>query len=293
MNMEKIARIVLMACVSMLMLTTVSCDWTFGGGVDSWNSRWNWVNFSGVYRAISGGVLVTDYSVTPGTDPALITVENERIATGDDSRIYSGTLQNRPIDPGSLTLNIANLRDDGEGRLAGQNASGSIDYGSGGWSINVIGGVENGAAITASYRYIREGTAGDSSAGSGVTGARIVSFTVHQEGEQLRIVDNNGAEYRGKMGSIRGSSGYDGTGPRPVGETVIAQFTAEGASASGMQTKLIGTFEGTLGAAGEGASTLANRRMTGTWIESGGRTGDINGFAGNVIIRVPEEGDEL
>ncbi len=273
---------------SLLVLTVnVGCDWTFGGGTDSWNERWNWVNFSGVYRGVGGGMIVTDFTATPGTPGQTITVGNERIATGTAAgSVYGGVLRNQSIVPGSLTINAGQfaLTDDGNGVLSGgAGTSGTIDYGSGGWSINLQSSPGQGTAITASYQHLIEGTEG-SPVGSGATRFSIRTLTIHQEGEQLVITDNNGAQFTGKMGSIRGSAGFDGDGPRPAGETIIAQFQASGTSAAGLEVKMTGTFEGTLGAAGEGGSTLANRRISGTWIESGGRTGDINGFAGNIIV---------
>ena len=46
----------------------VYITWT-GGGADDFNDRWNFVNFSGVYRGVAGKPVVSDFSGSPGTTP--------------------------------------------------------------------------------------------------------------------------------------------------------------------------------------------------------------------------------
>lgn len=268
-----------------------ACDWTSGGGVDSWNSRYNWVNFSGVYRGIGGGVLVTDFSVTPGTPGSTNTVSESAGTTDGDSVVYRGRLNRRPVVAGSVTIAVVGFvtfEDDGSGTLTGSipNAQGAIDHGTGAWSIDLPFAPRPGAEINITYQYTVAGTEGDGSAGPGSSGAAIRSFTVFQEGETLRITDNNGALYKGKFGSVRTTGGEGATGRLVSGETIVAQFTARGTSAAGVEVRMTGTFQGVVGgvsAAGDSGS-LANRQMFGTWIEPGGRTGDINGQSAPIPV---------
>ena len=278
------------------LLVAGGCDWTSGGGVDSWSSRYNWVNFSGVYRGIGGGVLVTDFTATPGTDGETRTASGERIATGTAANTsYGGTLNNRSVVPGSVTINAGqfSLSDQGDGTLSGgPGTSGTIEYGSGGWSIDLQSSPGAGTPITATYQYDIEGTDG-APAGSGASGRAIRSFTVHQEGETLRITDNNGALYRGNMGSVRSTGGGESAGSLVEGETVVAQFSVSGTSSAGVEVRITGTFQGVVGgvsAAGDSAS-LGNRQMFGTWIEPSGRTGDINAQASPLRINTDTGGN--
>jgi hypothetical protein len=264
----------------------VGCDWTSGGGVDSWNERWNWVNFSGTYRGISGGVLVTDFTGTPGTPGAQFD-RSERVGTGNgSSTTFAGSLSKVPVIPGSLTISgdAFSLRDNGTGSLANERGSGSIEYSTGRWSISLQAAPDNGSAITASYSYTVEGSEGTGAPGPGSSGAAIRSFTVQQEGNRIVITDNNGAVYQGNLGSVRGSGGYNGVGERPVGETIIAQFSASGVSRAGREVKITGSLEGTIASGGGTQTTMINRRMVGTWVEAGGRTGDINGQTGPISL---------
>ncbi len=162
----------------------MGCDWTSGGGVDSWNERWNAINFSGQYFGdFEGGLLVADVS-----------------------------------DPGE---------------------TGSV--------------------------------------GSGVTGPAVISFTVHQEGERIEIIDNNGGRYTGNMGSLRRTDGQS-IGEGETGH-IIGQFGVSGVSAAGMEVEITGSFEGL-----RVDNTLTDRIINGTWIESGGRTGTLFGSATGAVV---------
>jgi hypothetical protein len=272
--------------VPFLMLAALSgCEWSSGGG-SSWNAAYNWVNFSGVYRGAGGGVLVTDYTATPGTAGTTNTVTSARIGNTDGtSTVFSGVLGNRSIQAGSLTINSAqfNLSDNGDGTLSGSGASGSIDYGTGAWNIQVSPAPDAGDSIRATYQYTIAGTQGSGSAGPGTSGIRIYAFTVFHEGETLRLTDNYGREYSGGFGSIRSTGGSEATPteePTPVaGEEVIAQFTASGVSPAGYNIRMVGTFQGTYN-----AGALQSRSLNGTWIEDGGKTGDINGSASPIAV---------
>jgi hypothetical protein len=253
----------------------VGCDWTSGGGVDSWNERWNWVNFSGNYRG-ANGPLVSAYTSDGSGDE--LSIRNQRVGVGDGVRTsFSGTLSNRPIVPRSVTIQAGgfSLTDDGGGVLSNGGRFGSINYETGAWSIGLAPTVlDAGVPILASYQYRR------TSSGGGATRFDVLSLTVFQEGNILRFTDNNGAVYEGKMGSIRGSGGFSGEGARPAGEVIIAQFNASGVSRAGVEVRLTGTLEATI----QNDSSFSNRRITGTWIEARGQTGNINGTAGGAPL---------
>jgi hypothetical protein len=94
--------------------------------------------------------------------------------------------------------------------------------------------------------------------------------------------------YRGKFSSVRTTGGIDqdtaaATQNPSAGTQVIGSFSASGTSAAGIQVKMVGTFQGVVQGGGA-AISLADRRMYGTWIESGGKTGDINGEASPIGI---------
>ncbi len=287
------SRLSVLVLAALALLGTAGCEWTSGGGVDDWNSRYNWVNFSGVYKGVGGGVLVTDYSATPGTAGVTNSVTDETIAIAAAGvSAYSGSLDHKSIVKGSVTITagVFTLTDTGgTGVLSGSGKSGTIDYGTGAWSIDLLGvWPDDGTAITASYQYSIAGNQGSGSAEPGSSGTTIYSFTVMHEGETLSITDNNGKVYTGKMGSVRSTGGADQDNQAtPVaGDTIIAQFSATGVSAAGYSVEIVGTFQGTVTAGGSTGFSLANRTMFGTWIEDGGTTGDVNGQASPIPITV-------
>ncbi|MBU1693664.1 MAG: hypothetical protein KKC51_06840 [Verrucomicrobia bacterium] len=372
----------LLALVAFVALTIfIGCEggWTTGGGVDSWNERYNAVNFSGVYRRAGAGYLVSDYtgvgtvtevvgntsggqaggSVPPGpaaktegpiavngttasrtlqfvpivkgtlnvaaggltlTDSdgdgnltgspkgfgtidyssgfLYMNFEGTLIANytvtyiqqapttspGVTNFANSGLLSKPPVVPGSVTLSVGTtyvLRDNGVGGLVGSGITGTIDYKTGAWTIDYGSTVvPQGTDISAAYQsYGGEGR--------GTTGLDIFTFTVHHEGQYLRIVDNTGAVYEGRMGSIRSSLGQDPTEGEAIGGTLIAQFNATGTSKAGYPVTMAGTFQGEVITSTEANQVLSSRKMIGTWIESGGKTGDIVGDAAPITIYSP------
>ena len=167
-------------------------------------------------------------------------------------------------------------------------AFGSIDYSTGSWSINLAGiAPADGVNIVASYSYTIVGSSGSQGADSGATGIEIFSFTVFQNGENITITDNNGSTYEGQIGNTQVSDGSNTTTPT-VGTTVVMQFTAVGISAAGLEVTMVGTFQGVVLDSTGNQLALSDRRMLGTWIETGGRTGDINGEAAPIQIIVIE-----
>ena len=143
--------------------------------------------------------------------------------------------------------------------------------GSGGFNTSLFGWVN----FSGVYRegeggfLVSEFTAsgGTNAVPAGSTGVEVIQFTVFQSGNVLEIVDNNGAKYVGQFGKVENTAG------------AVAEFTAEGLSASGIPVLMVGTFQGVVD-----GSTLSDRRVLGTWIETGGVTGQIDGRAAPISI---------
>ena len=370
--------ITLLVCVSSVLFLGCEGDWTAGGGVESWNARYNWVNFSGVYRKSGTGFLVSNYSsesketitevigdttegtggtpgesasrtetfaivtnqasanwtlrfppVKPGSvqvsapdrtfsddgegnlvgnprgsgsisyesgvlslvftipappagDVVVSYIQQSPAVPGVSSFSSSGRLSKTPITPGSVTISVGStfvLRDNGAGGLSGSGITGTIDYDTGAWSIDYAAAtVPANAVISAIYETFD--TSGD---GRGSTGVAIHTFTVHQEGNILRITDNFGRLYNGVFGSVRATGGadQDNQATPEVGDTVIGQFEVSGTSAAGRAVTMVGTFQGVVA----GGLVLSQRTMSGTWIEDGGKkNGDILGTASPLRI---------
>jgi hypothetical protein len=225
--------------------------------VEQFNSRYNFLNFSGLYRGLEAGLLITDYSseVTPrgvaGTPGSTNNVAGETIGTGTGSATaFAGTVDHAPVNGGSLTISAGafSFTDaDGDGTLAGTGgAVGSFNYGTGQFSLTFPAALASGVRIRASYSYTILGEEGDAEVGtgsgprgnatSGTTRYPIYSFNVEQAGNILRITDNNGALYEGNIGDIRSAGGVTqdnnqqngGVFIPSAGDEFIAQFSASG-----------------------------------------------------------------
>lgn len=217
-----------------------ACEWEGGSGVDSWSEDYNQINVNGTYRGYNGGPLVSDYSTIPGS------ATSERIGTGNGTATaYSGALRYRNVVPGSLMISTSAgwaFTDDGNGKLQGDgiSAHGTIAYASGGWSLNFEGLPPGNVPFHATYRYEQSG--------AGSSGNTLYTFTVFQQGNLLRITDNNGGVYEGHLGRLAEDR---------------VNFTATGTSRAGVKVEISGVFNAPF--------------IMGTWVESGGRTGDILG----------------
>lgn len=311
--MKNLIRSLLVVCVGVGL---VGCEWQGGGDGSSWNSRYNFVNFSGNYRG-ANGYLVSQYSMASsgsssssgGFIPPIQTVSG---AFSGNS--ISFTTAFVPVKPGSVTVYFDNgakgsVTDNGSGQVSGyylnaipgpHPAAGTIVYGNGQISIFFpdILGLQN-ASVT--VRYTVDTGSGSSGSGGytpGTTKISIYAFNVTQEGNKLRIVDNNGSTYEGSFGSIRTTGGADQDTTFPTysnGDQIMAQFEAKGRSAANIAVQMVGTFQATIAGvstSGDGGATsmrLTDRSIIGTWIESGGATGDINGMASSVEVTTTTE----
>ncbi len=268
-------------CVFCVLALYVGCEWESSGENDSWDASAGWINFSGVYAASDGGVVVADFSRPTGSTQAETRWTDNEIATGVDGvHVYEGVLSKTPIVAGSLTVVGGGFQfnDTGNGTLTGNisGTSGTINYSTGTWQID-LGPLTltTGAPLDAHYRYL-EGGDGGSVIEPGNSGTPIYSFVVEQTGNKLRFIDSTGMEYNGQMGVVS-QAGGDATG-MTSGEVVASfEVTRPGVTISG-------TFQGNYAAPERDASgtavsagALDNRYMAATWMEDNGTTAGIVG----------------
>ena len=296
---------------------TTSCEWSASGSGSSWSGDDSWVDFNGVYKASDGGVLVKTSAAgaaISGGSNATVVAENasQVIGTGDNTALsFSSTLSHTPIVPGSVFISdgVAGFETfsdpAGDGHLVGnQGGTGTINYDTGLLNITFNLPPGSGAPITCTYQFnagSSGGGGGSSGGGSGLgsgSSLPVYSFTVFQQGNLLTITDSNGATYTGKLGDVSSSGGVDNGGANVFsGDTVSAQFTANGISANGRSVEIVGVLQGVLttgtgsGGSSGGTSTgtmatqwkMGGLSLQGTWIEDGGAvTGDIDGVSGSV-----------
>ncbi len=284
----KRSKMVLGAALAAVSVGLAACDWDFGGAADQMSGRYSCVNFTGLYRAPAGGLLVTEYSTVPGDSGNV--VRDEIVGTGDGARTaWTGRLANRMIVPGTVTIRAGGMMlsegngdDDENGN--GQDGTLAVQHTTGVFAVTFDDPPAPGTAIIASYEYTQP-----SGGGSGI---RIVTFNVIQEGNQLRFVDNNGSVYTGEFGSVRSTGGEARDTPLegtiPAGGQVIAQFSVRGRSAAGYDVTITGTFQANVSVATQTEEgvvsrvTLSDRTLLGTWLERRGRTGDVQGVAAGV-----------
>lgn len=254
-------------------LLMAGCEWESSGDGDSWDDSYSWINFSGVYRAADGDLLVTDPDTITSSD-------SQTIGTGDGFQLsFSDTLDNTTVVAGSVSVTDgyeAFTDAAGDGSLVGdKGGTGSINYETG--FVSVTFNTEPGAGDSVNVSYQYEGALGTGGAGGSED---IYSLNVEQVGNLLTITANTGLVLTGRMGGVS-TAGGDSTG-NTDGE-VIANFKV-----SGDGVKIVGTFQGDYTAGGETTTgALDNRVMQATWIEDGG-TGDIQGVAGSTTVTVSE-----
>ena len=298
-------------CAAALAAGITGCEWNTGDDATSWSSAYNWVNFSGTYRGVTGGLLVTDYTSTPSTPG----VTNSFPVYGEglgsfvaNQTTFSGSVDHGNVVPGSVIITLYNaaggiirsFADNGSGVLG--TGQGNIQYISGSWNLDLateFPTVPGRVRANYSYTVSNSGNAG-SGAESGATRVSIYSFTASHNGQHLTLVDNNGASFSGKISQIRSTSGAENTDIGQVagdeqsqrakityyeselpadGDSIVANFECSGTSAAYIPVKIVGTLEGTVA-----AGIFTGRTMNGTWIEVGGKTGDINATTDPVVI---------
>ena len=297
-------------CAAIIAVGLVGCSWDTGSDADSWSSSYDWVNFSGVYRGVSGGLLVTDYTTTPSIPGStnIVSVKNEsQTSISLNQTEYAGKLSKTPIVPGSVALDFGyfSASDDGNGILTGPMGDGTISYTSGAWTYSGAAAAVAAGTVRATYsQYISNTGSAGSGAVPGSTRFSIYSFNLSHQGQKLTITDNNGAIFTGHIKKMQSTSGYQNTdisqvganeqrndsllaakltyqeSPLPEnGDTIVANFECSGTSAAGIPVRIVGTLQGTVA-----AGVFSGRRMDGTWIEVGGKTGDINAVTTSVPV---------
>ena len=241
--------------------------------------------------------------------------ENQGTAVGsatDPLVKISGNVSKIPVVPGTVSIFvydnatsalIGTFTDNGAGSLAGTflvggviqfSGSGEFVYATGAWFVNLaLPGIQTTVTIKASYRQNTTPESGSSTvttssdARPGSSGTSIYSFTVQQDGSSIKIIDNNGMEYVGSAGtpvftsenletstSSGSGSSSSGTTVTPDGP-VSMSFNATGTSLAGFTVNMVGSFNGYY----QTDQRVINRTISGTWIEVGGKTGDIYGLA--------------
>lgn len=274
-------------------LIFAGCEWSSGGGAQTWNDRENFVDFSGSYKASDGGVLVRQFGAgsgaTTNTTTTTNTVSGELLATGDGSTTaFSGVLAHPTLIRGSLTIVVGGyLFNDTAGTAAGtvaltvtpaDGSSGTINYNTGVWSLSFPAPIASGTQILAAYQYLS--TTSVVTPNQGNHGDPIYSFVLYQQGNTIQIVDSNNSKYEGYIGSVRTTGGtpidLDPSSQKaaPTTGPIVAQFYVTGYS-QGYNVQITGVLQGTLTT----ASTLANRTMKATFVETGGYDADVNGAA--------------
>lgn len=308
----------------MTLALVVGCSWEGSNNTDftAWNDSYNWINFSGTYRSTAGGVLVADFNGTPGSASSTVTSSETTLGTSiGGQHTYAGTLANTPVSPGTMTIDCAGFHfsDDGSGTLAGSIAgtSGSINYSTGNWTLN-LGGLDfgDGNRIAVNYRYV-EGTS-TGSADPGSTGVTIYSMVVAQTGNALVFRDSAGGQYTGYIsgvstaggnpqeqttagGNTTASTGTENVTPQGQNSTASGSSTTIDGQGSSTQTErpqgrvygdaicqfeVQGTSSAGVGVTITGtlnltytSDTTTTRTMNATWIEDSGATGDISATA--------------
>lgn len=306
--------LVTMLAVSALFGFVTGCEWSGSGSDGTWSDQYSWVNFSGVYKPYGASLLVQSHAYAAATSAgsnSAATVRRsvtETIGTGTGaSRSFSTTLSHVPVASGSVfvTDGFEAFQDvPTPGTLAGdKGGTGSVNYNTGAISVTFNLDPGAGVAIRCTYEYdeaVGSGSGTSSSSASNPQGSSLAvySLSVFQQGNLLDMTDNNGATYKGKMGSLVSSGGAT-QGQVADGSTVTAQFTASGISANGRGIKIVGTLQGryqagtssgSSGSSGSGTATtwlLTSRTMQATWIEDGGVfTGDITAVAPTAPVTV-------
>lgn len=280
--------------VAVVMLTAAGgCDWSSGGGADGYNTSRIRSSVAGVYRASGGGPLVRDFETDNGSSS--YEVKNENVATGNgSSTVFSGRLANNGVLANTLLITGGgySFTDNGEGVLIGSPAgSGSVTYSTGAYSLDFAGTAPaSGAPIRANYAYQPNA---QSTAKSGASATTIYSFNVQQTGDRIRIIDNNGDAYEGRLGSTQVNQ-VIATGENQESIQGSIQFEANGNS-RGIPIKIAGTFNvvetvlyerattievngesGTLSDGQEEYARFSGLTMEGTWIEPRAQ-GNISG----------------
>ncbi len=263
--------------LGILVAITAGCEggWQFGGSATQINESGNWMDISGTYvPVVAGGYLVSDYSafsgVTTATETLFTSVAGQTVYSGvvdvsNMSAADKGNVQGFIDGVGLFTVAAS-------GNASG-NVTGNINMGA-----NALPGT--GAFVltltpaTTNKAYYITFTRSGGTGGAGGTGT-ISTFSVSQSGNAISIMDNNGCIYKGQIALTETNTPLGGAS-NVVSTAATYQFDASGVSQAGINVELVGNFKVSTTFA-SGTNVTFGTTMTGTWIEQGGKTGNING----------------
>ncbi len=257
--------------------------------------------------------------LTVGAGYSLVTTE---LAGAGDGVLttFSGVLANHPVAAGTVSVDAGGfyLVDNGSGLLSGGGKTGTINYQTGAWSIDlllspVVAGapitityqyeasgslvgtivystgawslnmlgftLASGQRIWASYRYTQESSAAEV---SGSSGTPVYTFSITQSGNRLTIIDSNGNRFEGQIYDIRTTSGdiqdYEDT---VGGDEAPEGIVTASFVAEGTAFGQQVRLEGTFQGTMlvDYSYMLFDRMISGTWRESGGASGVFYGLA--------------
>lgn len=310
-----------------LVVIAAGCEWTGTSSDGSWDNSVGWVNFTGIYRGPRGGTtLVSDFSSSVGViggGSGSSLPETETRVIGQDGgtqaapfTVLTGIIPftGGSIKPGSVSINLLATGsgaqgqfEDGGGGLSGSFAqvppappisgSGTINYDTGAYRINLDAVYLDEAQITYSYVILGDGAPGgggdggdggdDGSDGISIAGGEIASIQVEQLGNKLIFRTSTGYVLEGIMGIVT-TPGGDRSG-RSSGD-VTATYEVKG-DIAGQQVTISGTFSGvytapsTAGTAAGTSGMLTSRIMQGIWMQPSG-TADVYGVAPELSVTI-------
>jgi len=247
------------------VLAFSGCEWTAGGGVDSWNESGSWGDFSGSYKSADGGILVRQFG--GGTTPVTNTISGEVLATGTGSATaFEGQTAYTPVR-GSLTIfTVGGYRftDDPSSTAdtvsltvtPADGSTGRFNYSTRAWALTFPAPLASGTQILGTYQYAALTPI------QGNHGNAIYSFVVQQTGNKLQFIDSNASTYTGALGTTTSNS-----------TSFAAQFSVAGVS-QGYEVTIVGIFSAVVSAGSSGSKV-----MKATYIEDGGNEADINAVA--------------
>ncbi len=147
---------------------------------------------------------------------------------------------------------------------------------------------------------------------SSSTGAKITWFNFYHSGQNCRITDSSGGIYTGYISQIRSLSGYENSDIElvgadeqnndtltkytyqesslpPAGDTIVASFQCNGRSKAGVEVSIEGHLQGTvvnnpIDSLTEETRVFTARILQGSWRESSGKVGAIDGAADSVVL---------
>jgi hypothetical protein len=280
----------------MLVFVLSGCEWTNTRDAGAWNDSYAWLDFSGVYRDPNNGPLVGGVTFHPGSTATDVLQQDPVGFTGAAPGLnYSGRTGHAPVLIGSFALRIGSITiveapaPAPAGSLVQAGAigtSGTINYQTGVWSVQLAGAPPPNTAIIATYRYNVSATTGTVDPGN--TGLPVYNLTVNQTGNRLTMTDNRGMTYSGQITGVAAPEN-----PASVGVSTVNMVF----EASGNGIRIVGSFSGTwtvtasTGGAGGAAAApsigqLANRVIQGTWVENNVQ-GQIYGVSGTIALTAP------